>query len=167
MRKLRRFDLVIGFIIVAVAAIVLTTAASPATAAYLALFHTPLFFFALVMLTEPLTMPPSRWLRLGYAALVGALFAPAVHIGSFYSSPEIALLAGNLFSFLVSPKGRATLTFVEKRELARGIYEFVFKPDRPVAFKAGQYLEWSLPGVPADSRGQSSLLHCRLGARRY
>jgi len=121
-------------------------------------------------------MPPSRWPRLGYAALVGIIFAPAMHIGSFYSSPEIALLAGNLFSFIVSPKGRVTLTFVEKRELARGIYEFIFKSDRSFAFRAGQYLEWALSGVPADSRGNRRFFtiasapedaEVRLGMRLY
>ena len=45
------------------------------------------------MLTEPLTAPTTRLPRLAFAALVGFLFAPNVHIGSFYFTPELALLA--------------------------------------------------------------------------
>ena len=33
-------------------------------------------------------------------ALVGLLFSPFTHIGSYYFTPEIALLCGNLFTFL-------------------------------------------------------------------
>ena len=62
------------------------------------LLSSPLFFFAFVMLTEPLTAPTRRLPRLVFAALVGFLFAPNVHVGSFYLTPELALLVGNLFA---------------------------------------------------------------------
>ncbi len=59
------------------------------------------------MLTEPLTLPPTRDLRLIYGALVGALIVPQMHIGSLYSTPELSLVCGNLLSYLVSAKQRA------------------------------------------------------------
>ena len=62
------------------------------------------------MLTEPLTAPTMRWPRIAFGALVGFLFAPNIHIGSFYFTPELALLVGNLFAFAVGPKGRFVLT---------------------------------------------------------
>lgn len=153
-RKIHRFDLVIAFTVTAFLAIALTTPA----AHYLTSFtQTVLFssysFLTLVMLTEPLTMPPSRWLRAAYGALVGLLFAPNVHVGSLYFTPEVALLVGNIFVYFVSPKGRFTLSLIEKRELAEGTFEFVFKPDRPLSFVAGQYLEWTVRKRFADNRG--------------
>jgi ferredoxin-NADP reductase len=84
---------------------------------------------------------------------VGALFIWSPHIGSFYFSPELALVVGNLFSYLVSPKGSYIFSLVERRTLANGIYEFIFSSDRKLIFKSGQYLEWTLDGVPTDNRG--------------
>ena len=153
-RKLRRFDLVLSFFVVALAAIITTTPSSNViTTGTLVLLHTPLLFFAFVMLTEPLTTPPSRRLRIGYAALTGIVFAPAFHIGGFYSSPELALLVGNLFSYVVSPKGRTALTLVRTEETSASTRDFIFRPDRPFAFQAGQYLEWTLPHAKPDGRG--------------
>jgi Na+-translocating ferredoxin:NAD+ oxidoreductase RnfD subunit len=60
--------------------------------------HSMFFFFAFVMLTEPKTAPMGRVNRVIYGALVGVLFAPEIHLGSWYTTPEIALLVGNLFS---------------------------------------------------------------------
>jgi ferredoxin-NADP reductase len=105
------------------------------------------------MLTEPLTTPPTRLLRLLYGALVGFLFAPNIHIGGFYLTPEIALLVGNVFSYAVSPKGRYMLTLVGIEQLATDTYDFVFKPDRRFSFNPGQYLEWTLGHHYPDDRG--------------
>ena len=153
-RKIRRFDLVIAFSIVALATIALTSrAGSSLLMIEQTLLHTSFFFLALVMLTEPLTMPPSRWLRVAYASLVAFLFAPNIHLGSYYFTPEVALLVGNLFAYIVSPKGRFMLTLKEKKEIATDTYEFVFAPDRPIPFHAGQYIEWTLPAMTPDDRG--------------
>ncbi|HVB20073.1 MAG TPA: hypothetical protein VNF51_02185 [Candidatus Paceibacterota bacterium] len=152
-RKIRRFDLVLAFAVVTLFTIVATANGNGPTAVVQTLLHSPFFFLGLVMLTEPLTMPPSRSLRLIYGAIVGFLFAPNIHIGSFYFTPELALLIGNLYASVVSPQGRFVLTLIAKNRLANGTYEFVFAPDRPFLFRAGQYLEWTLPHRPADSRG--------------
>ena len=61
--------------------------------------HSMFGFFGLVMLTEPRTAPLGRWRQIVYGALVGLLFSPFTHIGSYYFTPEVALLCGNLFSF--------------------------------------------------------------------
>jgi ferredoxin-NADP reductase len=111
------------------------------------------------MITEPLTTPPTRWWRVAYGALVGALFAPAIHIGAFYSSPELALVAGNIFSFAVSPKGKRVLTLQKKEVVGTDIYHFTFKDDaggrgKGLRFVPGQYLEWTL--VPGRSEARHS-----------
>lgn len=153
-RKMRRFDLLLAFMIVTSLTVMLTARGSdPLTAVSQAALHSSLLFFAFVMLTEPLTMPHNRPLRIAYAALVGILFAPNVHIGSYHFSPETALLMGNLFAYAVSPKGRFMLTLAKKEEIAAGTHEFVFTADRPLRFSAGQYVEWTLPGEGADNRG--------------
>lgn len=153
-RKLRRADLVLAFMATALLAVLLTTPGfgllPPITQTFL---YSPFFFFAFVMLTEPLTMPPDRWRRVAYGVLVGIFFAPNVHIGSLYLTPEMALLVGNVFVYLVSPKGRFMLELVGKKELGRDVYEYVFAPDRPFSFLPGQYLEWTLPHKHSDNRG--------------
>ena len=153
-RKIRRFDLVISFSVVALLVSVLVAPGNaPITVLAQTLLYSTFFFLALVMLTEPLTKPPDQLSRIIYGAIVGYLFASNLHLGSLYMSPELALLVGNIFAFIVSPKGRFMLTLVAKNTLADATYEFVFSPDRPLAFRPGQYLEWTLENRKSDTRG--------------
>jgi ferredoxin-NADP reductase/Na+-translocating ferredoxin:NAD+ oxidoreductase RnfD subunit len=153
-RKLQRFDLVIAFLAAATVSIVLTsTAGDPIGTLTKAFLFTPLFFFAFVMITEPLTTPPTRELRIAYGALVGFLFAPFVHFGSVYSTPELALIVGNVFSYFASPKGKYLFTLKEKNEVGSGTVDFVFVPDGKMKFQPGQYMEWTLSHPKTDTRG--------------
>lgn len=153
-RKLRRFDLVLAFMAANLAALLATsTPADYASQVQFTLAHTPFFFLAFVMLTEPLTAPQDRFWRVAYGALVGVLASPNVHIGEFYFAPEVALLVGNLLTLAVSPKGRVLLTLERVEQAAAGAYDFVFRSDRRLAFAAGQYLEWTLPVRHPDNRG--------------
>lgn len=155
-KKIQRFDLVLSFVSTAVLGILLFAlqrGGNPLTTLQTLFFSSPLLFFAFIMLTEPLTTPPTRRLRMLYAALVGAIFIPNLHIGSIYSTPEIALVLGNIFSYLVSPKGKFILPLVEKLHLAPGIYDFVFKRDKSIIFTPGQYMEWTLSHKNPDTRG--------------
>ncbi len=153
-RKIRRTDLVLAFSAVALLTVVLTAnGGNPITAITQTFLNSPFFFLAFVMLTEPLTMPPNRFLRILYGAIVGFLFAPNIHLGSYYFTPEVALLTGNVFAYLASPKRRFIMTLVGRKKLADGTYEFVFAPDRPFIFRPGQYMEWTLDHRSADSRG--------------
>jgi ferredoxin-NADP reductase/Na+-translocating ferredoxin:NAD+ oxidoreductase RnfD subunit len=153
-RKLRCFDLVATFILVDLATVLVT--ADPAQYGMVlreTLLSSPLFFFGFVMLTEPLTAPTMRWPRLVFAALVGVLFAPNVHIGSVYLTPELALLAGNLFALATGPRGRFILTLERIEQSAADTYDFIFRSPRRLAFSAGQYLEWTLGLDRPDNRG--------------
>ncbi len=152
-RKIQRFDLVLSFSVIALATTILTSANGPLATVSQTLWHSSFFFLAFVMLTEPLTTPPNRWLRILYGAFVGFLFAPNIHIGTFYMTPEMALLIGNVFSYLVSPKGRYALTLSRIEKTANDVYDFVFQPDRSFSFKPGQYLEWTLGHRYPDDRG--------------
>jgi ferredoxin-NADP reductase/Na+-translocating ferredoxin:NAD+ oxidoreductase RnfD subunit len=152
-RKIQRFDLVLSFAAAAIIATVATSSSNFLTPLTQTFLHSSFFFLAFVMLTEPLTTPPNRWLRIVYGAFVGVLFAPNVHIGTFYMTPELALLAGNVFSYIVSPKGRYMLTLVGIEQASTDVYDFVFAPDRRFKFKPGQYLEWTLSHRYPDNRG--------------
>ncbi len=153
-RKVQRFDLVLAFTAAAAVSILgLGGSGTALTSIQETLLHSSFFFFAFVMLTEPLTTPPTRSLRIAYGAIVGLLFGPNVHFGNFYLSPELALLVGNVFSWAVSPKGRYMLTLVGTEEVAKDAYEFSFAPDRPFSFAPGQYMEWTLSHKYADDRG--------------
>ena len=61
--------------------------------------HSMFCFFGLVMLIEPRTAPLGRWRQIAYGAFVGLLFTPFTHIGTYYFTPEVAILCGNLFTF--------------------------------------------------------------------
>ncbi len=155
-RKLRRGDAVISFIIVATIGTLLSHNLTPTNMLVTAsglFIYSPLFFFVFVMFTEPLTMPPSRLLRILYGVVVGVLFMPALHFGSFYLTPELALLGGNIFSYFVSPKQKVVLKLKQKIQVTKDVYDFIFEPSEQLRFTPGQYLEWTLPHEKPDSRG--------------
>lgn len=155
-RKIARLDVVLSFLTAACAvtlgaSLAKGTGVLPAAGQFFA--DSPILFFAFMMLTEPLTSPPARTPRIVYGAMVGFLLAPSLHFGRVYSTPELALLAGNVLSYLMSPKARYVLKLKAKTQLARGIYEFRFTGDRKVRFQPGQYLEWTLRHSRPDGRG--------------
>ena len=155
-RKIVRTDLTLSFFAVALGTILTFTILAGGnifTTLVSALFYSPILFFTFIMITEPLTTPPSRFLRILYGTLVGFLFAPQIHFGSLYLTPEIALLIGNVFSYIVSPKSRLTLRLKEAIQISPDTGEFVFHPNRQMRFKPGQYLEWTLGHKKTDLRG--------------
>jgi len=155
-RKIKRDDLVFSFFLAALSSILffnMLKGGNPLHALETALIYSPLMFFAFVMLTEPMTTPPTKSGQVAYGLLTGFLFAPAVHIGSVYSTPELALVAGNLFSYLISPKRKLILRLKDRIEIATDSCDFVFSADRKFRFKPGQYMEWTLAHESPDNRG--------------
>ena len=112
----------------------------------------PLIFFGTVMVTEPLTTPPTNMLRLFYGGVVGVLFGSQFSIGPVFSSPELSLVIGNVYSYFVSPKEKFLLFLKEKRKIAADMYEFIFVPRGNLSYKAGQYMEWTLGHAKVDIR---------------
>jgi glycine betaine catabolism B len=113
----------------------------------------PLIFLGAIMLTEPVTTPPTRRWQIVYGVIVGVLIGLAPSLGPIYVTPEIALLIGNAFAFAVGPKQRPVIKLREVREIAPGILEFIFYPVRKFTFQAGQYLELTLSMQKTDQRG--------------
>jgi Na+-transporting NADH:ubiquinone oxidoreductase subunit NqrB len=104
-RKMRCTNLLLAFSAAVVAMVVVLAGPDHAlTALNQAVLHSMFFFFAFVMLTEPRTAPVGNIKRIAYAALVGVMFVPETHIGSFYFTPEIALLIGNVFTLAFHPR---------------------------------------------------------------
>ncbi|MDE3089864.1 MAG: RnfABCDGE type electron transport complex subunit D, partial [Chloroflexota bacterium] len=106
-RKLRRSELVWSFLLTALATVLAASLIGGddfITAMQRIALLSPLFFFAFVILTEPVTTPPTQRLQIIYGVLVGFLFAPQFHLGDFYTTPEIAIVIGNIFSFFVSSR---------------------------------------------------------------
>jgi glycine betaine catabolism B len=115
--------------------------------------HSPLIFFAGIMLTEPLTSPSTKNLQFLFGILIGFLFVPQIHIGNYYFSPEEALLIGNIFSYFVSPKYKLILTLKRKIQIAADTFDFIFSPSTKIFFQAGQYMEWTYTHPISDNRG--------------
>jgi glycine betaine catabolism B len=118
------------------------------------ILSTALIFFAFIMFTEPLTSPPTKKLQYYYGVLVGILYAtPQMRLLGFTLTPELALLFGNIYSFIVSPKYRLLLRLKEKIVVASNTYVFSFEKPEKFSFIPGQYMEWTLPHKHSDSRG--------------
>lgn len=155
-RKIRRFRLFFAFLFASVLAMIifsLPRGENIPEVMMQAVTSWPLIFFGTIMLTEPLTTPPTKKLQIIYGLLVGALFGSQFQIGPIYSTPEMALVIGNIFSYFVSSKQKLVLSLIAKKELAPSIYEFTFQSNEKLLFHAGQYLEWTLGHSKSDSRG--------------
>jgi ferredoxin-NADP reductase len=117
------------------------------------LFNSPLIFMTTIMLTEPFTLPPRKWGQALDGMLVGFLFVPQVNILGYFFTPEMALLAGNLLAYVLSPKRNYSLTFQRSEQVAPDVYDFVFAAERPFNFKPGQYMEFTVGHTKWDNRG--------------
>ncbi len=115
--------------------------------------HSSLLFFAFIMLTEPLTSPSTKNWRIAYGVLVGILFIPQVHFGGIYSTPEIALVVGNILSYLVGSKDKLVLLLENKIQVGADIIDFTFSLNKKINFAPGQYMEWTLAHHNSDTRG--------------
>ncbi|HEX6258506.1 MAG TPA: hypothetical protein VFZ48_03435 [Candidatus Saccharimonadales bacterium] len=157
--KMRRLQMAAVFLAVAIPLIVtmaVVTGQSLALA-MASLLSWPVVFFVGFMLSEPLTLPPRKHQQFFNAVLAGVLFALPVHLGTISSSPELTLVIVNLIAFAFSVKGLIILKLKDKRQLTPTSVEYIFEPQRPLAFEAGQYAELMMQHH-ADSRGQRRML---------
>ena len=156
-RKIRRERMVfIFFISTLIATIVYSLLAKQDafTAVSQTLTTSAMFFLGFVMLTEPLTMPPTAKKQTWYAILVGVIFPPQFHILSLYSTPELALIAGNIFSYIISPKAKLFPSLKQKLRITPDSLDFIFATNqKKFTYTPGQYVEWTLPHKNTDSRG--------------
>lgn len=152
-RKLLMFSVYFIFALISISAFAFMNNREVLQVLIEAIFSYPILFLGTVMLVEPLTTPPRRNNQLIYGGIVGILSGAQYHIGPIFSSPELGLLIGNVYSYFVSFKERLALTFIDKKILAPGIYELSFSKNIKFSFTPGQYMEWTLGGVRPDMRG--------------
>lgn len=155
-RKVRRFKLFLSFAAAALIAALIVGAMHSQGLSYIlstAIKSSPLVFLGSIMLTEPSTTPPRYWQQMIYGVIVGALFTSQLRLGSISTTPELSLIIGNLYAFIVSPKYKLRLKLKSLRSLGPNTYELSFAGARTMSFQPGQYLEWTLPSVKRDSRG--------------
>ncbi|HSX28206.1 MAG TPA: hypothetical protein VLF60_02040 [Candidatus Saccharimonadales bacterium] len=155
-RKLRRFQLVASFTAAALAVMVIIGHIHGHETRYTlsqAFTSWPLIFFGTIMLTEPATMPPRNRTRVMYGLLVGSAFASQLHLDTIAATPEAALVFGNFFAYLVSPRYKLRLRLASKTQMGPRILDLRFTPDRIPTFLPGQYIEVTLPHPQTDGRG--------------
>lgn len=134
----------------------------PLESVYLVLTSYPIVFLALFMLTEPLTLPSRRRAKLlvGLVVGLGVALPFSLPLGSYtlYSSPELALVLGNLVAFgasLASYSSRSVGVAVLSTETSGADHAiFRFGLDGPMRFRAGQWVELHFPHRSGDRRGQ-------------
>jgi ferredoxin-NADP reductase/Na+-translocating ferredoxin:NAD+ oxidoreductase RnfD subunit len=155
-RKIRKFSLVFAFVITALVAQIITLLMDGSLSVDVIqsiLISSPLIFLSTIMLTEPATMPPRRYQQVIFGIIIGFLFAEAWHVGPVTIIPAIALLLGNIYAFIVSPKLRVELKLKEIQKISDHVSNYVFQPSEKIHFIAGQYMEWTLGHVKFDFRG--------------
>ncbi|HEX8964942.1 MAG TPA: FAD-binding oxidoreductase [Patescibacteria group bacterium] len=160
MRKIQRetltFTFLISYALLLAAAAFLHggTISAILTSWRLSILNSAVFFFTFVMLTEPLTSPTTKKRRQIYAYIVAFCYAtPQLRLLSFAFTPEMALIIGNIYSFIVSPKFRLVLPLVWKKEIGSNTVVFGFESTKNFSFIPGQYMEWTLPHTHVDNRG--------------
>jgi ferredoxin-NADP reductase/Na+-translocating ferredoxin:NAD+ oxidoreductase RnfD subunit len=154
-RKIRRLSLYGIFLCFAFLSIFITFGGSIPTTELFSqvILSWPIFFFAGFMLTEPLTAPTTKKSQLIFGALVGILFGAQFSFGPVFSNPQLALVLGNIYAHFASRAKRIRLTLIQSKALADNVYEFSFATKSPLSFRAGQYMEWTLPHAHPDLRG--------------
>lgn len=155
-RKIDRLTMVvIGLVVEIIASLSIMLWQGSFTASSIAflLTTTPLVFFYTVMVTEPLSMPGRRSVQLLYAVFIGLFGSIPFTFGVINNTPEFTLVLANVLFFPFSLRARLVLILKEVRYLASNTYEFVFVTREKLRFKAGQYLEWTVPHSPRDARG--------------
>ncbi len=118
------------------------------------LLSSPLLFFSFVMLIEPLTAPQTEKLRTYFGAgIAGLLFIFQWFFSQVVFSLEVSLLIGNAYARIMSPDFRQSFILRKKETLSPTVSGFWFEPVHPFTFHPGQFLEFTLPHAPQDTRG--------------
>ena len=156
-RKLRRGDLVLIFLWTTLFLTLAWSALDGVSwqkALRQDILESPAWFLGFVMLTEPVTLPPTTRLQLLYGALTGVLAVPQLHFATFYLSPELALVVANgcLIPFRFQARQRM---YLDRAEVTGpGLVDFIYKPSLPLTYRPGQYMEWTLDHRHVDGRGK-------------
>lgn len=157
MRRLRRGDLVLSFLWSTLFVTLAWNALDGMTfsqSLQRGIWDSPVWFLAFVMLTEPITVPPTKPLQLAYGVLAGVLVVPQLHLGTYYLTPELALVIANACAIPLRSPRRHLLRLNRVIALGPGLADFLYEPAPAFAYQPGQYMEWTLDHDRVDSRGK-------------
>lgn len=147
--KIKRLELVASFLAVYFLGVLITQQFTLS-----ALTNPSIWFFALVMIIEPLTSPSTKKLQIFFGALIAFIYLFLSKIIPTYGfGLESSLLIGNLLTLATSPSFNILLEFRKKEKVANNTWSLFFEPIRKLNFTPGQFLEWTYPHKNADSRG--------------
>ena len=155
-RRIRRVAMVTLFIAVALvsgAIIAFLNGTDPILMLQQVFLSSALVFVGCVMLAEPLTSPTTKTKQIWYALFAGVLFSPQLHIDAVYSTPELVLLAGNVFTYVLGQRAKTLLRLRKRILLSHDSQELIFTPEKRLNYKPGQYMEFTFQHKHADSRG--------------
>ena len=160
LRKTQREKMTMVFITVflsfsAIVTFFLTGSLETALTAWrISIFDSSMLFFMFVMLIEPLTSPARKKPQIYFAFLISFIYtATQTGIINLAITPEITLLIGNIFAYLIYPNYRLILNLKDKLKLSKDTYSFIFEKQNNFNFIPGQYMEWTLAHKKADARG--------------
>lgn len=113
----------------------------------------PALFLGFFMLTEPFSMPGTKRSQILYGVFVAFLSNTSLLKGIISMTPELALLIGNLAAYPTTLKQKLFLKCLTIKQIAKDTVEITFVKPSSFKYKAGQYLEWSVPHQKVDMRG--------------
>lgn len=155
-RKIRRATMLGIYFGIALSSVIIMAAATNhdiGATIQATLLHSSLFFLGFVMLTEPYTSPSTKMHRYMYAGIVGLLFSPLIQIAGVYSTPELALIVGNLYTFFVTPIAKTKVRITHRTMYGANTEDIELTPEHSFTYKPGQYIEMTLPHHSSDARG--------------
>ncbi|MFC0647391.1 FAD-dependent oxidoreductase [Cellulomonas phragmiteti] len=126
----------------------------PLDALVSALGSHPVLVVAAFMVVEPLTQAPRRRTRTAVAVLVGALAGTPFAFGPLSTSPELAIVAGNVVTALVAAPYAMRLVVVGHRSPGPGAHEVLLRPVRALRWQPGQWVEIDVGHARPDGRGR-------------
>ena len=125
----------------------------------------PVLVVAAFMVVEPLTQAPRRRARITVAALVGVVAGVPFAVGPLSTSPELAIVAGNLLTALVAAPRAVRLVVVGHGSPGPGAHEVLLRPVRPLRWRPGQWAEIDVARTRPDGRGRRRVLSLVPGGR--
>ena len=108
--------------------------------------------FAFIMLTEPLTTPPTRFTHFLWSASWIFVWHHRCTLVLFIQHRSWRCWLEAFIRIWLAQKQKLMLTLKEKIQISPSVYDFVFATAKKLKFNPGQYLEWTLahetPGAP-------------------
>jgi|GEM_PF-277956 len=114
----------------------------------------PVLFAAAFMVVEPLTQAPRRHARVAVAALAGALTGAPFAMGTLSTSPELAIVVGNVVTAVVAAPRAVRLVVVGHGTPGPDAHEVLLRPARLLRWRPGQWIEIDAVRVRPDGRGR-------------